>query len=177
VFENSPRVAKLAPPKQFRAQRNTSIFGEGKDPMRNRLIPLTLFLFGLSLGCGKTQPAPQANRPQDPLEQAAQDAAHAIRQQTQDTSSNLDDFAEELRGAAQNTRNDVQNRLEEEARRAKEKLSTKVDQQSREMAEYAAEMAEDAKDQALDIPDVLDEFFGAPREDRRSGSRGDRPRR
>jgi hypothetical protein len=152
-------------------------FGEGRIPMRNRLIPLSLVLFGMTLGCGKSQPAPQSNRPQDPLEQAAQDAAMAIRRQTQKSSSELDDFAEELRGAAQSTRNDVQNRLEEEARRAKEKLSTKVDQQSQEMAEYAAEMAEDAKDRALDIPDVLDEFFGSPRENRRSGNRTDRPRR
>ncbi len=145
--------------------------------MRSRLIPLSLILFGLSLGCGESQPAPQVKRPDDPLQQAAQDAAHVIRRQSQSVNNGLDDFAEELRGAAQNTRSDVQNRLEEEARRTKASLSTKVDQQSKEMAEYAAQMAEDAKDQALDIPDVLDEFFGAPRENRRSGSRTDRPRR
>ncbi len=145
--------------------------------MRSRLILLSLILFGPSLGCGESRPTPQVNRPQEPLEQAAQDAAHAIRSQSPSVNNGLDDFAEQLRGAAQNTRSDVQSRLEEEARRAKEKLTTKVDRNSKEMAEYAAQMAEDAKDQALDIPDVLDEFFGAPRENRRSGNRADRPRR
>jgi carboxylesterase type B len=145
--------------------------------MRTRFIPLTLLAIALALGCSKPQPATQATGPQDPLEQVAQEAREAIKRQTQEANNELDEFAKQLPGAAQNSRTDVESRVAEEARRAKAKLSNQVDQRSQEMAEFAAEMAEDAKDQALEIPDVLDEFFGAPREERRSGGRPARPRR
>ncbi len=66
--------------------------------------------------------------------------------------------------------------MKENVKKVPGELKLEVQKQRDEMAEFAAQMAEDAKDRALDIPDVLDEFFGAPRENRR-GTRPDRSRR
>ncbi len=144
--------------------------------MRYSTILLAPLFVASALGCGKPQSASQAERARDPLQETARDAAQAIRRQTDAASAELDQFAQELRGTAQSTRSEIEKRLDAEMQQTKKAITSKANQQAQEMAEFAAQMAEDAKDRALDIPDVLDEFFGAPRE-RRSGNRGDRPRR
>lgn len=127
--------------------------------------PWLLFglLFALSPGCGKQEAQPRATTPvKSDLEHAANDARHTIEREARRMQDDWTDFQTKVQGNVRKTQKDFQ---------------SQVSKQRDEMAEYAAQMAEDAKDRALDIPDVLDEFFGASGDERRDRSRGDRATR
>ncbi len=133
--------------------------------MNARLWIAPVAFVAIQTGCGKQDPAPQAANPAaapaTELDRVAADAKRAVEREAQRMHDDWDRLASDVKQNA----NKVQGDLKSEVRKQRD-----------EMAEFAAQMAEDAKDRALDIPDVLDEFFGAPRENRR-GTRPDRSRR
>ena len=129
--------------------------------MNARLWITLLALVALQAGCGKQDTPPQAVKPATEMDRVADDAKRAVERETQRVYDDWNGLVSDAKKNANKVQND---------------LKSQVTKQRDEMAEFAAEMAEDAKDRALDIPDVLDEFFGAPGEFRR-GSRSDRPRR
>ncbi len=127
--------------------------------MNVRTWTMLALLATLHVGCGKQETPPAAARPADNIEQLATDTQHAVERQARRVQDDWDRFARDAKG---------------EVQRSRDKIDSQLKKQHDEMAEFAAQMAEDAKDRALDIPDVLDEFFGAPTDEQKRRSPGDR---
>jgi len=121
-----------------------------------------------AVGCGtKSDPKPAAaERQTSDVERFAQQTNEALRKQSDRV---RDDW---------NRVNDKADQAIRDARGQVDGLVNDAERKRAEMEAFAARMAEDAKDRVLDIPDAIDEFFGAPpqgREGRRS-SRGGKKR-
>ena len=129
--------------------------------MNAKLWIVPVVLIALQAGCGKEDTPPRAATPKTELDRVADDAKRSVEREAQRMHDDWDRLASDVK---------------ENVKKVPGELKLEVQKQRDEMAEFAAQMAEDAKDRALDIPDVLDEFFGAPRENRR-GTRTDRSRR
>lgn len=135
--------------------------------MNARLWIAPIVLIALQVGCGKQDPPPRADVPPraaipaTELDRVADDARRAVEREAQRMHEDWDRLTSDVKEGVNKVPGD---------------LKLQIQKQRDEMAEFAAQMAEDAKDRALDIPDVLDEFFGAQSEHRR-GSRPERSRR
>ncbi len=132
--------------------------------MNARFWIAPVVLVAMQTSCGKQDsPPPQATKPvpATELDRVADDAQRAVEREAQRMHDDWNRISSDVKQSVNKVPDDVK---------------LQIQKQRDEMAEFAARMAEDAKDRALDIPDVLDEFFGAPRENRR-GSRPERPRR